>query len=108
LVDGAFLLRPELNASWDVRLFVEIDAEQSLRRGVERDLTLDPPEVRASRREQRVRVYRERYLPAEELYLRDVDPVALADAVVDNRDPSRPLLRLRGSTSDRSRATGRP
>src|SRR5262249_27290799 len=28
LVDGAFLLRAELNACWDVLVFVEIDAEQ--------------------------------------------------------------------------------
>jgi uridine kinase len=108
LVDGAFLLRSELNGYWDVRIFVEIDAEQSLRRGVERDLTLDPPEVRASRRERRVRVYRERYVPAEELYLREVDPAALADAVLDNRDPTRPRLRLRSSSTDRSRTTASP
>jgi uridine kinase len=95
IVDGVFLLRPELNRFWDVRIFVDIDAEQSLERGVERDLTLDEPVVRAVRREQRLQVYRERYLPAEELYLREVNPMALADIVVDNRDLDVPRLIVR-------------
>ncbi len=92
IVDGVFLLRPELNGFWDVRVFVDIEAEQSLERGVERDLTLEEPTVGALRREQRLRVYRERYLPAEETYLNEVDPIALADIVVDNRDLNAPRL----------------
>jgi len=94
LRDGVFLLRPELVDCWDVRIFVEVDAEQGLARGVERDLTLDAPDARATRREQRTRVWRERYLPADEAYLRRVDPAARADAVFDNRDPEAPRLRL--------------
>lgn len=95
IVDGVFLQRPELNGLWDVRIFVDIDAEQSLERGVERDLTLDEPLVRAVRREQRLQVYRERYLPAEEMYLREANPMALADIVVDNRDLKTPQLIVR-------------
>ncbi len=71
---------------------MDIEAEQSLERGVERDLTLEEPTVGALRREQRLRVYRERYLPAEETYLNEVDPIALADIVVDNRDLNAPRL----------------
>jgi uridine kinase len=96
LLDGVFLLRPELADCWDVRIFVGVDAEQGLARGVERDLALEAPEARAAGREQRVRVWRERYLPADELYLRKVDPAARADAVVDNRDPEVPRLRPGG------------
>jgi uridine kinase len=99
IFDGVFLLRPELNDCWDFRVFVDIDAEQSVERGVERDLTLDEPMVRATRREQRIRVYRERYLPAEERYLRDVNPVGLADSMVNNRDVQAPRLIVRRSPS---------
>ncbi len=97
IVDGVFLLRPELDGFWDVRVFVDIDAEQSLERGVDRDLTLEEPAMRATRREQRLQVYRERYLPAEEAYLNEVDPMALADIVVDNRDLNAPRLIVRRS-----------
>ena len=92
LVDGVFLLRPELRDCWDVCIFMDVDAEQSLLRGVERDATLDEPAVRASRRADRVRVYRERYLPADDRYLSAVDPSSLADIIVDNRILESPRL----------------
>lgn len=92
LVDGVFLLRPELRDLWDVRIFVAIDAEQSLLRGIARDATLDDPVVRARGRADRVRVYRERYLPADDRYLDAVDPASLADFVVDNRSIGSPRL----------------
>ena len=92
LLDGVFLLRPELDPFWDVRIFVHVDAEQGLLRGVERDLTLEPPQAPAAARALRVRRWRERYLPADDAYLRAVDPAARADAVVDNRDLAAPRL----------------
>jgi uridine kinase len=95
ILDGVFLMRPDLNGFWDIRIYVDIDAEQSVERGVERDLTLDEVEVRAARREHRIRVFRERYRPAEEMYLRDVAPMALADIVLDNRDLAAPQLIVR-------------
>ncbi len=95
LMEGVFLLRPELNGNWDVRVFVDIDAEQSLERGVERDLTLAAAAPRAALRAQREQVYRERYLPADDRYLRAVAPIALADIVVDNRALQSPRLIVR-------------
>lgn len=99
LLEGVFLLRPELADAWDVRLFVDIDAARSLERGVARDLTLHPPAEWAARRADRERVYRERYLPADEGYLRAVRPQALADIVVDNRDLAAPRLAIRREPS---------
>lgn len=95
LMEGVFLLRPELNGNWDVRVFVDIDAEQSLERGVTRDLTDVPVALRAAQRAQRERVYRERYLPADDRYLRAVAPLALADIVLDNRALQSPRLIVR-------------
>jgi uridine kinase len=97
LVDGVFLLRPELVGLWDVRIYVDVDPEPGLARGVERDLAFEAPETRAAGRDRRTRVWRQRYLPADEAYVRDVQPAGLADAVVDNRDPAAPRVRLRGS-----------
>ena len=95
IFEGVFLLRPELASTWDLHVFLDIDAEQSLEWGVERDLTLDEPALRESRRAGRILVYRERYLPADERYLREVDPKALADVVIDNRDLDAPRLVVR-------------
>ena len=97
IFEGIFLLRPELTGNWDLHIFVDIDAEQSLERGVERDLTLEEPALRESGRAGRIQVYRERYLPSDERYLREVDPRALADVVIDNRVLDAPRIEVRTS-----------
>ncbi len=95
LVEGVFLMRPELDGDWDVRIFVEIDAALSLARGVERDLTIEDPAVRESRRADRIQVYEERYIPAEERYFREIDPAGRAEVVVENRAVERPGILVR-------------
>ena len=86
LVDGIFLYRPELNDLWDFRIFVHVELEESIRRGAERDAALLGSRADAER------LYRTRYAPGQQIYLRTVRPWALADIAVDNTDPSRPKL----------------
>jgi uridine kinase len=78
VVDGAFALRPELDRHWDLRIWVDIDREQSASRGVDRDAAREG----AARSEA---IFRERYGPAEDLYIAEADPRSRADVVVDNR-----------------------
>ncbi|MFN8537170.1 MAG: hypothetical protein U0232_06795 [Thermomicrobiales bacterium] len=78
-------MRPGLDEHWDMRIYLDIDVAQTLERGIERDLTLEDPAVRESKRADRVRVYEERYIPAEERYFREVDPAGRAEVVIDNR-----------------------
>jgi uridine kinase len=87
LLDGVFLLRPELNDLWDFRVFLEVDAEEALRRALVRDEDLFGSPDEALRR------YRNRYVPAQLAYLDEVDPTSLADVVVENTDVSAPTLR---------------
>ncbi len=87
LVDGVFLLRPELRDAWDVRIFVTVTPDTALRRGIERDGDLFGS---AEAVEQR---YRDRYLPGQQIYVARCHPEQIADVVVVNDDPARPLLR---------------
>jgi uridine kinase len=87
LVDGVFLLRPELNDLWDFRVVVEVDADEALRRALLRDEDLFGSPDEALRR------YRNRYVPGQQLYLGEVDPPALADVVFQNTDVASPSLR---------------
>jgi uridine kinase len=98
--DGVFLLRPELLASWDIRIFVVVGFEQTLRRALERD------EVLFGSREEVERRYRRRYIPAQWLYFEAVRPQTLADIVVRNDDPEAPVLERLGSVLSPGR--GRP
>lgn len=86
LVDGVFLLRPELRDAWDLRIFVRVAPEESLRRALVRDLDLIGSAAEVERR------YRTRYLPGQQLYLEEARPLEHADFVVGNDDPQAPHL----------------
>ena len=86
LVDGVFALRRELNEHWDLRIWLRIDPELSIARGVKRDEDLE------SSREAAEAVHRDRYLVAEQIYVREVDPEAAADMVIDNTDFANPAV----------------
>ena len=89
LLDGVFLLRPELRAHFDFSIFLRADFDVTLARAEQRDLELlgNVEEVR--------RRYRERYIPGQELYLTAVHPERIASVVIDNNDLSRPIIRHR-------------
>jgi uridine kinase len=89
IVDGAFLLRPELAAHWDYIIWLDIDMETMVERARRRDSAWAGSEQVVEER------YRRRWIPTHELYERLTDAPARAHAVVDNRDLQRPsLLRL--------------
>ena len=78
IVDGVFAYRPEINHYWDLRIWIDVDPELSVRRGIERDAAMDGSA--------------ERYLAAELLYEQEVDPRAFVEVIVDNTDFDHPRL----------------
>lgn len=86
VVDGVFAFRPPLADSWDLRIWLEVGPELSVRRGTARDAD------REGGSEQAEALHRDRYLAAEIVYLNEVDPIARAHVVVDNADFARPRL----------------
>jgi uridine kinase len=94
LFDGIFLSRPELNPCWDFRIFVAVEFEEILRRVAVRDLALlgSVGEVE--------RLYRVRYIPAQQHYFDVARPAETADVVFWNDNPQSPTL------EDRRRPSG--
>ncbi len=90
VVDGVFALRPELDAAWDLRIWLEVSEELSVRRGGARD------GEREGSTEAAEALHRERYLAAERIYRAEVDPVARADVVIDTTDLVHPVV-VRGA-----------
>jgi len=84
VVDGVFLLHPDLRDLWDLTVFLAVDRGVALERALARD---------ESRIENARDRYATRYVPGETRYLDEVDPESLADIVVDNTDLDRPRLR---------------
>jgi len=86
VVDGVFLLRPELRDQWDLSVYLTVPEHAILRRAVARDSALFGSVAETERR------YRERYLPGQALYRAEADPEAAAHLVVDNTDPAAPVV----------------
>ncbi|MBO0778571.1 MAG: hypothetical protein J2P37_07050 [Ktedonobacteraceae bacterium] len=88
LLDGVFLLRPELASLWDYRIFVHVDFEVALQRALERDRSLFGDAETIQTR------YQQRYIPGQRLYFQQAHPQERADVIVDNNDPASPRLRF--------------
>lgn len=80
IVDGTFLQRPELRDAWDVVVFVDVDAMTAVERGTSRDT------VKLGGREAAEALYRDRYVPAFEIYDRLIRPLQGAHIVLNNND----------------------
>lgn len=86
LLDGVFLLRPELRDHFDFSLFVKADFALTVKRAEERDRELFGS-VEAVRQR-----YEQRYVPGQRLYLELAEPERHASLVVDNDDPLHPKM----------------
>lgn len=84
IVDGVFAFRPEIDKYWDFRIWLDVDAELSVRRGAERDQDWAGSEAES--------IHRNRYLVAERIYLQEADPLKRMDAVIDNTAFDRPRI----------------
>ncbi|MEU7002083.1 uridine kinase [Nonomuraea sp. NPDC046570] len=84
IVDGVFAFRPEIDAYWDLRIWLEVDTELSIARGAVRDVNWA-----GSGAEE---IHRNRYLVAERIYLAEADPMPRMDLVIDNSEFARPRL----------------
>jgi uridine kinase len=86
LVDGVFLLREELLPCWELGIRLEVSPGESLRRALVRDVARFGSQAAVRER------YGCRYLPGQELYRAAARPAEVADVVVDNEDPLRPVV----------------
>jgi uridine kinase len=91
VADSVFAFRPEYNDCWEYRIWLDVDPETALRRGIVRDSAAEGAGEAA-------RLHRDRYHAAEMIYLAEVDPPSLADLIVDNRDFKRPRILAHRST----------
>lgn len=88
LVDGSFLLLQPVRDAWDYVIFVDVDRTVATERGAARDA------ARLGGVEQARSLHEVRYQEACDLYRAEVDPLAIANAIVTNEPVDCPQLRL--------------
>ncbi len=86
IMDGVFLQRPEINAYWDLRIWVDIPFELALERALQRDMALFGTAETVRER------YTKRYMPGQKLYFELCRPQTTAQLVIENSDPLHPRL----------------
>lgn len=86
VVDGVFLLRPELRDVWTLSVYLRVSPQETLRRAHQRDLDVFGSAEQISHR------YLGRYLPGQALYRQQADPEAFAQVLVDNEHPEAPVI----------------
>ena len=94
LVEGVFLLRPDLRRLLDLTVYLHVPEQTALLRGSTRDAEAAGVDVTGR--------YRSKYLPAQREFLRRHPPADLADLIVDNTDWDRPTLLRRGAREPRA------
>jgi uridine kinase len=85
VVDGVFGMRPEYDDLWDLRIWLHVEPEVALERGIGRDTASEGYD-------EAIRLHTDRYADGEAIYVEEVDPLRRADLVVDNTDLDHPRL----------------
>lgn len=88
IMDGIFLLRPELVRYWDFTIFLDVGFDTTLQRAITRAAGTE----RGGSKKAVVRKYKERYIPPQKLYFKEVQPKERADVVIDNTDFLNPAM----------------
>lgn len=89
LMDGIFLLRPELIPYWDFSIFLDVDFSISVPRAVQRDITSGDQKRNTNFIQMR---YERRYVPGQQLYFRKARPRQQASIIVNNNDDWNPVI----------------
>ena len=84
--EGIFLHRPELLPHWDFTAFVDTGFDVTIKRAFVRDQYLFETEEKTRS------IYQQRYIPGQELYIREQRPAAKANVIFINNSIENPEL----------------
>jgi len=78
ILEGVFLFREELANYLDLKVFLQIEFDEVIRRALVRDVNILADRV--------IERYRNKYLPAQQIYMELCSPAEQADLLIDNTD----------------------
>jgi len=87
IMDGVFLVRPELVDYWDLKIFIEADFKITVSRASKRDGYYLGSE------QEILDKYNQRYVPGQQLYFKEAKPQEKADIIIENSDFENPVIK---------------
>lgn len=89
ILEGIFLFRPELVKYFDYKIFLDVDFDIVLDRAIKRVQDIEY----LGSMEEVIKSYKQRYIPAQKLYFKDVKPKEKSDIVINNNDFKNPIIK---------------
>jgi uridine kinase len=86
LVDGVFLMRPELMVYWEYTIWIDVSFETAMNRALQRDIELFGDAETLQQR------YETRYFAGQRLYFDACNPKKHANLIIENNDLADPVL----------------
>lgn len=84
LVEGVLLFRPPLLDYFDLKIYLDIDFSEVIRRATARDVPIYG--------ESFLQKYANKYIPVQKRYINEFQPQKNADILIDNNDPCYPRV----------------
>lgn len=84
ILEGVLLYCPPICDLVDYKIFLDIGFEEVLKRAMERDVPKYGEEF--------IDRYKERYIPAQKIYLQSYKPKEICDLIIDNSDYNKPVI----------------
>lgn len=82
IFDEVFSNRPELRDYWDYSIYLHIDEDESIKRGLKRD----------GGNMEALQLYKTRYIIGQRIYHAEAEPLKYACIIIDNNDPDNPKI----------------
>jgi uridine kinase len=82
IFEGVFSNRPELRDYWDYSIYLHIDEDESIKRGLKRD----------GGNMEALQLYKTRYIIGQRIYQAEAEPLKYACIIIDNNDPDNPKI----------------
>ncbi len=86
IFDGIFLFNQHLFSYWNYKIYIDASFENTMQRAIIRDNEL------FGGTDNVVKLYQDRYIPGQELYLQKHTPKKNSDLVINNDDPLNPFV----------------
>jgi len=88
IMDGVFLLRPELINYWDLKIFLNVDFKTTLLRAIQRE----KDQKTLGNKQDIINWYKIRYIPGQKLYFAESNPQKKANIIIDNNNFNYPKI----------------
>ncbi len=86
IFEGIFLFNEFLFPYWDYKLFIDASFETTMQRAIVRDNEL------FGGAENTIKLYKQRYIPGQKMYLKKHNPIENSDIVINNDDYLNPFI----------------